>query len=423
MGDVSAAAPGHPNSNRRDIFEKCWNFNRARALQEAGLYLYFETFGTRNGCAASEITLGNRKILMFGSNDYLDLTNDQRVKEAATAAIRQYGTGCSGSRLLNGTLDIHVRLEEELAQFVGKEDAIVLGTGFQANYAVIAALAQEGDVILCEHNLHASLVDGALRSQARSIRFRHNDMQHLEKRLQHCHESALIVTESVFSMEGDMADLKTITALANMYGARTYVDEAHGIGLFGPTGAGVAEEQGVLKDVDVIMGTFSKSLASAGGFVASTEPVIHYLKHLAQPFVFSASLPPASVETARAALKILRTEPERRQVPLLIADKIRVKLADLGFNVINARSPVVAVVIPDDIMLFQMAKQLFEEGIYVNPVVRPAATQNLLRISCTAAHNDAHAWRLVETMERLAKRLNMGLERPAREHSKANVAL
>jgi 8-amino-7-oxononanoate synthase len=422
MEDLSTAQSSPARSTRKDIFEKCWNFNRARALQEAGLYLYFEVFGTREGCGASEIMLGDRKILMFGSNDYLDLTNDPRVKEAAIAAIHKYGTGCSGSRLLNGTLSIHVALEEELAEFVGKEAALVLGTGFQANYAVIAALAQEGEVILCEHNLHASLVDGALRSEARSVRFRHNDMQHLEKRLQQCDEGALIVTESVFSMEGDMADLKALTKLASRYGARTYVDEAHGIGLFGPTGAGVAEEQGVLKDVDVLMGTFSKSLAAAGGFVASTEPVIHYLKHLAQPFVFSASVPPASVETARTALRILKSEPERRNAPMLIAAKIRADLSALGFNVIQARSPVVAVVIQEDVALFLMAKQLLEEGIYVNPVVKPAAAQNLLRISCTAAHNDGHASRLVETMERIAKRLNVELE-PAKANGKANVAL
>jgi 8-amino-7-oxononanoate synthase len=423
MEEVSAARPSHPRPNRTDIFEKCWNFNRARALKEAGLYLYFEVFGSRQGCSDSEITLGDRKILMFGSNDYLDLTHHPRVKEAAIDAIREFGTGCSGSRLLNGTLHIHVELEQELADFMGKEEAILFGTGFQANYAVIAALAQEGEVILCEHNLHASLVDGALRSHARSIRFRHNDLQHLERRLQQCHESALIVTESVFSMEGDLADLRAITRLANHYGARTYVDEAHGLGLFGPSGAGVAEEQGVLKDVDVVMGTFSKSLASAGGFVASTEPVIHYLKHLAQPFVFSASLPPASVATVRAALQILKAEPERRERPLRIAGKIREGLAALGFSVIAANSPVVAVAIPDDITIFQMGKQLLEEGIYVNTVVRPAATQNLLRISCTAAHDETHACRLVETMERLAKRLNVELEKPVKEHGKANVAL
>src|SRR5258708_17875070 len=197
MADVSTAQSTPASSNRRDVFEKCWNFNRARALQEAGLYLYFEVFGTREGCGASEIMLGDRKILMFGSNDYLDLTNDPRVKEAAMAAIRKYGTGCSGSRLLNGTLSIHVQLEEELADFVGKEAALVMGTGFQANYAVSAALAQEGEIILCEHNLHASLVDGPLRSEARSVRVRHNHMQRLEKRLHQFDEGDLSWTDSV----------------------------------------------------------------------------------------------------------------------------------------------------------------------------------------------------------------------------------
>jgi len=206
-----------------------------------------------------------------------------------------------------------------------------------------------------------------------------------------------------------------VTEMAKLYGARTYVDEAHGIGIFGPTGAGVAEEQGVLKDVDVIMGTFSKSLAAAGGFVASSEPVIHYLKHLAQPFVFSASVPPASVQAVRCALRILRAEPERRHRLLRIADMVRRELIKLGFNVINGTSPVVAVIIPDDILLFQMARELLEEGIYVNGVVRPAATQNLLRISCTAAHTEAHAWQLIEVMERLAKRLNMELEKPVKD--------
>ncbi|HKV93954.1 MAG TPA: aminotransferase class I/II-fold pyridoxal phosphate-dependent enzyme [Candidatus Angelobacter sp.] len=421
MTDASVPSPSGSPTERRDIFEKCWKFNRARMLQEAGLYVYFETFGSREGCGPSEIRQGSRKILMFGSNDYLDLAWDPRVKEAATAAIRQYGTGCSGSRLLNGTLPIHVQLEEELAEFMGKEEAILFGTGFQANYAVIAALATEGETILCEHNLHASLVDGALRSAARTMRYRHNDMQHLEKRLQQANgDGVLIVSESVFSMEGDVANLKGVTSMARKYGARTYVDEAHGIGIFGPTGAGVAEEQGVLEDVDVVMGTFSKSLAAAGGFVAATEPVIHYLKHLAQPFVFSASVPPASVAAVRCALGILKAEPERRQRLLQVADLIRRELAALGFNVIDGTSPVVAVVIPEDVMLFQMAKRLLEEGIYVNGVVRPAATQNLLRISCTAAHNEAHAWRLVEVMERIAKELNMELEKPGKA---ARVAL
>ena len=415
MNDASVPPSSGPRSERKDILEKCWKFNRARALQEAGLYIYFETFSGRENCGPSEMMLGDRKILMFGSNDYLDLTWDPRVKEAAAAAIHKYGSGCSGSRLLNGTLPIHVQLEEELAEFMGKEDAIIFGTGFQANYAVIAALATEGDIILCEHNLHASLVDGALRSSAKTMRYRHNDMQHLERRLQQANDEAvMIVSESVFSMEGDVADLKSVTQLAAKYGARTYVDEAHGLGIFGPTGAGVAEEQGVLKDVDVVMGTFSKSLAAAGGFIAASEPVVHYLKHVAQPFVFSASVPPASVEAVRCALRILKAEPERRHQLLRIADMIRLELRALGFNVIDGHSPVVAVVIPDEIMLFQMARQLLDEGIYVNGVARPAATQNLLRISCTAAHTEAHAWQLIEVMQRLAKRLNMELEKPVK---------
>ncbi|HEU4413621.1 MAG TPA: aminotransferase class I/II-fold pyridoxal phosphate-dependent enzyme [Candidatus Angelobacter sp.] len=418
MKDASVPPLDGIRPERKDIFEKCWKFNRARALQEAGLYVYFETFGGREGCGPSEVRLGSRKILMFGSNDYLDLTWDPRVKEAAAAAIRKYGTGCSGSRLLNGTLPIHVQLEEELAEFMGKEDAVVFGTGFQANYAAIAALATEGDVILCEHNLHASLVDGALRSSARTMRYRHSDMQHLEKRLQQVDgEGVLIVSESVFSMEGDVADLKELTSLAKIYGARTYVDEAHGIGIFGPTGAGVAEEQGALEDIDVVMGTFSKSLAAAGGFVASTEPVIHFLKHVAQPFVFSASVPPASVATVLCALNILRAEPERRHHLLRVADLIRRELGGLGFNVIHATSPVVAVIIPDDVLLFRMTKELLKEGIYVNGVVRPAATQNLIRISCTAAHTEAQAWRLIEVMDRVAKRLHLELEKPGADAS------
>ncbi|HEY1938098.1 MAG TPA: aminotransferase class I/II-fold pyridoxal phosphate-dependent enzyme [Candidatus Angelobacter sp.] len=423
MNDASVPPRRDPRSERKDIFEKCWKFNRARALQEAGLYIYFETFGGREGCGPSETMLGSRKILMFGSNDYLDLAWDPRVKGAAAAAIRKYGTGCSGSRLLNGTLPIHVQLEEELAEFMGKEDAIIFGTGFQANYAVIAALATEGELILCEHNLHASLVDGALRSSARTLRYRHNDMLHLEKRLQQANgEGVLIVSESVFSMEGDIADLKAVTSLAQKYGARTYVDEAHGLGIFGPTGAGVAEEQGALKDIDIVMGTFSKSLAAAGGFVAASEPVIHFLKHLAQPFVFSASVPPASVEAVRCALRILRAEPERRQRLLRIASLIRRELGALGFKVIDGNSPIVAVVIPDEILLFQMARALLDEGIYVNGVARPGATQNLIRISCTAAHTEAHAWRLIEVIERLAKRLHMELEKPAKAAGGKHVA-
>jgi 8-amino-7-oxononanoate synthase len=324
-------------------------------------------------------------------------------------ALRKYGSGCSGSRLLNGTLDVHVRLEAELAAFVHKEAAIIFGTGFQANYATLSALCEKGDAMLCDHTLHASLVEGALRSPARTARFRHNDLEHLERCLENCppEEKILIVSEGVFSMEGDIADLPGIVKLAKPYGARTYVDEAHGLGVLGATGAGAAEHLGVLDDIDIIMGTFSKSLASVGGFVAGSKAVIDYLKHTSRPFVFSACLPAASVAAVAAALEIMRKEPERRQRLLKIAERLRTELRRRGFGVLDGETAIVPVVIQNEIDLCRLCKALLEEGIYTNPVLRPAAAQNLLRISCTAAHTDAHVDRLAETLTKAAKRLGI----------------
>src|SRR5215510_6997971 len=321
-------------SGSNDIFEKCRNFTHPSDLQAAGLYMYFEVFSERDGCGPGEVRMGNRKVLMFGSNDYLDLITHPKVKEAAAGAIKKYGSGCSGSRLLNGTLDLHVKLESELAAFVHKESAIIFGTGFQANYATLSALTEKGDVMICDHNLHASLVEGALRSPARTARFRHNDLDHLERCLENCppEEKIFIVSEGVFSMEGDMADLPGIVNLAKPYGARTYVDEAHGIGVLGPTGAGAAEHLGVLDDIDIVMGTFSKSLASVGGFIAGEKAVIDYLKHTARPFVFSASLPAASVAAVRVALDIMQKEPQRRNHLIRISTQLRDELRARGFN-------------------------------------------------------------------------------------------
>lgn len=393
-----------------DLFEKCRNFTRPADLQAAGLYMYFEVFNEREGCGPGEVRMGKRKVLMFGSNDYLDLITHPKVKEAAAYAVRKYGTGCSGSRLLNGTLDLHVKLEAELAAFVHKEAAIIFGTGFQANYAALAALAEKGDAILCDHNLHASLVEGALRSSARTVRFRHNDLEHLERCLENCppDERILIVSEGVFSMEGDIAAMRGIVELAKPYGARVYVDEAHGIGVLGPSGAGAAEHLGVLDDVDIVMGTFSKSLASVGGFVASSKPVIDYLKHTARPFVFSASLPAASVAAAGAALEVLRKEPERRQRLLTIANRLRNELKLCGFPVLDGETPIVPVVIQNEIDLCRLCRALLEEGIYINPVLRPAAAQNLLRISCTAGHTERQVEFLVDTLDRVAR--NLGIQ-------------
>src|SRR5579863_5378379 len=399
------------SSGTNDIFEKCRSFTRPNDLQDAGLYMYFEVFEERQGCGPGEVRMGKRKVLMFGSNDYLDLINHPKVKEAATVAIKKYGSGCSGSRLLNGTLDIHVKLEHELAEFVHKEAAIIFGTGFQANYATLSALTEKGDVMICDHNLHASLVEGALRSPARTVRFRHNDLDHFERCLENCppEEKIFIVSEGVFSMEGDIADLTGIMKLAKPYGARVYVDEAHGIGVLGPTGAGAAEHLGVLDDVDIVMGTFSKSLASVGGFIAAERAVIDYLKHTARPFVFSASLPAASVAAVGAALQIMRKEPERRLHLLKIAQTLRDELNSRGFAVLPGETAIVPVVIREELDLCRLCKALLEEGIYINPVLRPAAAQNLLRISCTAAHTEKHVERLVNTLERVSD--SLGIER------------
>ena len=399
------------SSSSNDIFEKCRNFTRPSDLQSAGLYMYFEVFGDREGCGSGEIRMGKRKILMFGSNDYLDLINHPKVKEAAVSALKKYGSGCSGSRLLNGTLDLHVKLEEELAAFVRKESALIFGTGFQANYATLSALTERGDALICDHNLHASLVEGALRSPARTVRFRHNDMDHFEKCLENCppDEKIFVISEGVFSMEGDIADLRGILKVAKPYGARTYVDEAHGIGVLGETGAGAAEHLGVLDDVDIVMGTFSKSLASVGGFIAGEKAVVDYLKHTARPFVFSASLPAASVAAVQAALTIMKKEPERRMRLLRIASLLREELRRAGFNVLSGETAIVPVVIQEELDLCRLCKALLEEGIYINPVLRPAAAQNLLRISCTAAHNEKHVDRLVTTLVRVANDLGIEL--------------
>ncbi len=415
--NAGSQVAGQAVAARPDLFQKCRNygrmvggyFMRPQDAKAAGLYTYFEVFGSREGCPPGEIRLGDRTILMFGSNDYLDLISHPKVKQAAIDAVRRYGSGCSGSRLLNGTLDLHVHLEAELAAFVRKPAAMTFGTGFQTNYAALSGLTDKGDVLICDHNLHASLVEGALRSVARTVRFRHNDMDHLERCLKNCapEERILIVSESVFSMEGDVADLPNTVRLARQYGARVFVDEAHGIGVFGPTGAGVAEQQGVLEQMDVVMGTFSKSLASVGGFIASEEDVIEYLKHTTRGFVFSAALPPASVAAVRAALQVMREEPERRQRLLQTAAQLRRELRSRSFWVFDGETPIVPVVIPSELDLFRVCRGLLDEGIYVNPVLKPAASQNLVRISCTAAHTETHVDRLVEALVSVTRRLGI----------------
>ena len=410
--NTSLTAPAKKKSaGTNDIFDKCRAFTRPGQLQKAGLYMYFATFGDREGCQSGEVRLGSSKVLMFGSNDYLGLIMHPQVIAAAVQAIRKYGSGCSGSRLLNGTLDLHVELEVELAAFVRKEAAMIFGTGFQANYAALSTLAEKGDVMICDHGLHASLVEGALRSVARVMRFRHNDLDHFERCLSNCApgEKILVVSEGVFSMEGDLAELRGLVNLAKSKGARIYVDEAHGLGVLGRTGAGAAEHLGVLDEVDIVMGTFSKALASVGGFIAGPRDVVDYLKHTARPFVFSASLPAASVAAARAALEIIRKEPERRLRLLQMARALREELRACGFSVLDGETAIVSVMIREEGDLCRLCKALLVENIYINPVLKPAAAQNLLRISCTSAHTEAHIERLVATLTKLAG--SLGIER------------
>ena len=375
----------------RDVFEKCRQFTRPKDLQTAGLYMYFETFGDRAGCGPGEVRIGDRKILMFGSNDYLDLITHPKVVEAAGEALRRYGTGCSGSRLLNGTLDLHVEVEARLAALARKEAALIFGTGFQCNYSALSALTEKGEALICDHNLHASCVEGALRSAARNVRFRHNDMEHLERCLRTCAgEPALIVSEGVFSMEGDLANLPEIMPLAKKYGARLMVDDAHGIGVMGEHGRGTAEHFGLIDDVDMIMTTFSKSFAALGGYVAGDSKVIQYIKHHARALIFSASITPAALGAASQALEIIQKEPWRRKRLWEITQTMNRELTKMGFHTGNTQTPIIPVFIHDIEKTFMLWHYLREYGIFANPVIAPAVPpeSSLIRTSYTATHTD-----------------------------------
>lgn len=370
-----------------DIFEKCFNYTDAKKVMEAGVYPYFHVLDSGQD---SEVVIGGRRTIMIGSNNYLGLTSDARVKEAAERAVRELGTGCSGSRFLNGTLSIHVELEKHLASFVQKEAALTFSTGFQTNLGAISAIAGHNDYIIGDRQNHASIVDGCRLSFAKLLKYKHSDMEDLERILKSIPENhgKLIVTDGVFSMEGDICKLPKIVELAKKYGARVMVDDAHGLGVLGRGGRGTAEYFGLQDDVDIIMGTFSKSLASLGGFIASSESVIHYIKHNSRPFIFSASIPPANAAAAAEALSILEAEPERVKKLWENADYMKQGLKKLGIPIGNSETPIIPVMTYEDYRTFLMAKKLLEEGVYVNPVVSPAVMpgQALLRTSYTATH-------------------------------------
>ena len=390
-----------------DIFEKCFKFDKAKMLMSHNLYPFFRVIETAQD---PEIIIKGRKMIMVGSNNYLGLTNHPKVKEAAIEAIKKYGTGCAGSRFLNGTLDIHVNLEEKLARFMGKEAALIFSTGFQVNLGVISALVGKDDVVIIDKMDHASIIDGCRLSFGEVKKFRHNDMTDLERILNEYEErDKLIVVDGIFSMEGDIANLPEIVSLAKKYGARTMVDDAHSIGVLGKNGRGTAEHFGLENEVDLIMGTYSKSLASIGGFISGSADIIHYIKHIARSFIFSASPPPASVASVSAALDIIENEPERREKLWKNTRKMLQGFKELGFEVGPSQTPIIPIVVGEDQNAFTMAMMIQEEGVFANVAVTPAvpAGRALIRTSYMATHTDEQLDRVLKAFEKVGKALGL----------------
>ena len=374
-----------------DLFKKCEQTEWIEQVKRDGIYPYFHRLESRQG---PEVVMEGKKIIMIGSNNYLGLTTHPEVIEAGVAAIKEYGTGCSGSRFLNGTLREHVLLEEELADFLDKEAAVTFSTGFQSNLGIISAVAGRTDYIMCDRENHASIYDAARLSFAKMVRYNHSDMADLEERLRSVPESAgiLIVTDGVFSMGGDICKLPEIVRLARQYGARIMVDDSHGLGVLGKHGRGTAEYFGLEKEVDIYMGTFSKSLASLGGYMAAERKVCEYVRHVSRPFIFSASMTPASVACARAALKILKREPERVQRLTGLSVFMRKALIKEGVPIMHEDgiTPIIPIYTYTNRRTFTACKKLFERGVYVNSTVSPAVPegQSLLRTSYMATHKE-----------------------------------
>lgn len=390
-----------------DIFEKCRNYTQAREAMKSGTYPYFIPLDENEG---TEVEYKGNRLIMCGSNNYLGLTTHPKVKEAAEAAIKRYGTSCTGSRFLNGTLAMHEQLERELAEFVGKDSALIFSTGMQVNLGTISALITRDDVVILDKDDHASIVDGARLGYGKIERFRHNDIEHLERVLQSLpeHVGKLIVVDGVFSMGGDLADLPKIIPVAKKYGARVMVDDAHGMGVMGK-GRGTAAEFGMTGDVDLIMSTFSKSFASLGGFIAGDDDVIHYIKHNARSLIFSASIPAANAAAALAALHVIRDEPQMAERVIQIGARVKRELGAMGFNVGESVTPIVPVIIGDDEKTFLTWKTLFENGVFVNPVISPAVPQGmqLLRTSYMASHTDAQIDRVLEIFNQVGKQVGI----------------
>jgi len=385
--------------------EKLAKYDAPQRAKAAGIYPYFRMIESDQD---TEVIINGKKVLMFGSNAYLGLTNHPKVKEAAINAIRKYGTGCAGSRFLNGTLDIHIELEKRLAEFVGKEDAIVYSTGFQVNLGVVSCVTGREDYILWDELDHASIIEGHRLSFSTKLKYKHNDMESLEKQLQKCDPDKvkLIVTDSVFSMEGDVANLPEINKLAKKYNASLMVDEAHGLGVLGHQGRGACDHFGITNDVDLIMGTFSKSLASIGGFIAADEVVTNYIRHNSRSYIFSASNTPAATAAANAALDIMISEPERIQKLWDLTHYALDGFRNMGCEIGHTSTPIIPLFIRDNDLTFLVVRELLDEGIFVNPVVTPAVApeDTLIRFSLMATHTQEQLDMALGAIEKVFKK-------------------
>jgi 8-amino-7-oxononanoate synthase len=391
-----------------DVFQKCRDYTRVRDARDAGHYLLYREIGSPQDPV---VTMDGQKVVMLGSNNYLGLTSHPKVKEAAAAATMKYGTGCAGSRLLNGTLDVHVELERKLARFMNREAALVFSTGYQVNVGTLSCLLDRHDIVLMDAMNHASLIDGVRLSFGKSLKFRHNDAADLERKLARVDDEKgkLIVVDGVFSMEGDLTPLPEIVKHKKKYGARLFVDEAHSLGVFGEHGRGVAEHFGVEDEVDLVMGTFSKSLATVGGFITGDAVVIDYIQHTARAQIFSAAIPPGSVAAVSAAIDIVEAEPERRARLWENTEYMRGELAALGFETCGSQSPVIPLLVGEDAATFQMAKRLQEEGIFVNPVLPPAVPvgHGVIRTSYMATHKREHLDQALGALAKVGRELSI----------------
>ncbi len=373
-----------------------------------GIYPYFREITSHQD---TEVTIDGRKVLMFGSNAYTGLTYDRRIIDASARALEKYGTGCAGSRFLNGTLDIHVQLEKELAAFMGKEDCLCFSTGFTVNEGVIPQLVGRGDYIICDDRDHASIVDGRRLSFATALKYKHNDMEDLEKQLAKCEPDAvkLIVVDGVFSMEGDLAPLPELVRLKKKYNASLYVDEAHGLGVFGREGRGVCDHFGVSDDVDIVMGTFSKSLASLGGFVAADFKIINYLRHSARSYIFQASMTPAATAATLEALHIVRSEPQRQRNLWDVTNYALKRFREAGFEIGQTESPIIPLYVHDVDKTFEVTARAFREGVFINPVIPPACApqDTLVRFALMATHTREQVDRGIDILLRVFRELDI----------------